>query len=462
MPAPAMATTRRRRVDVIHALLRDGDVRRLRRFLTRVDEVQIASQLDNLAPESQIQVLRLLPAERRPAVLVKMRYEAAALLVGRLAPEEAAQLVDDLPADDAVDILGRVDDEALRRILQRLDVEDATELEELLAYDEHTAGGIMSPRMFTVPPDITVGEALVRLQRAQAADTLPTRAFYVYVIDGEGKLVGVCSLFMLVTQKSNVAVRDVMQPEVVSVRVDTDQEDVADVVSRYDVVAIPVVDADNVLLGLVDGVDVVDVIREEATEDILKMAGAGEELAEARSFAMSLRARWRWLLAAAVGGTVAALSLSGFDSALADVPALAFFMPVVAGMGGNIGMQSSTIVVRGLAVGFLEAQRLRGLVSREVGLGASLGLIYGLLIGLAAVYVGADAAEPWRLGLVVAGGCAGSMTLAAFVGTCVPLALDRFGVDPAIATGPFVTTSVDVMGLLFYFWLAYALLGIGA
>src|SRR5690349_21478073 len=168
MRAPSsMATTRRRRVDVIHALLRDGDVRRLRRFLTRVDEVQIASQLDNLAPESQIEVLRLLPAERRPVVLAKMRYEAAATLVSRLAPEEAAQLVDDLPADDAVDILGRIDDDALRRILQRLDVEDATELEELLAYDEHTAGGIMSPRMFTVPPDITVGEALVRLQRAQ-------------------------------------------------------------------------------------------------------------------------------------------------------------------------------------------------------------------------------------------------------------------------------------------------------
>jgi magnesium transporter len=395
-------------------------------------------------------------------VLAKMRYEAAATLVARLAPEEAAQLLDDLPKDDAVDILGRIADDTLHAILKRLDVEDANELEELLAYDEHTAGGIMSPRMFTVPPDISVGEALVRLQRAQLAGTLPSRAFYVYVVDPDNKLVGVCSLFMLVTNKPNVAVRDVMQPEVVSVRVETDQEDVADTVSRYDLLSVPVVDADNVLLGLVDVDDVVDVIREEATEDILKMAGAGEELSEARSFSASLKARWRWLMAAAVGGTVAALSLSGFDSALATTPALAFFMPVVAGMGGNIGMQSSTIVVRGLAVGFIEAQRLRGLVSREVGLGASLGLIYGILIGLAAVYVGADNAEPWRLGVVVAGGCVGSMTLAALVGTCVPLALDRFGVDPAIATGPFVTTSVDVMGLLFYFWLAHALLGIGA
>ena len=456
-----MASTRRRRVDDIHALLREEDLRRLRRLLTRFDEVQIASQLDNLAPELQIQVLQLLPTERRPAVLANMRYEAAATLVARLAPEEAARILDDLPQDDAVDILGRIDHDTLRAILKRLDVEDAHELEELLAYDEHTAGGIMSPRMFTVPPDITVGEALVRLQRAQLAGSLPSRAFYVYVVDADNKLAGVCSLFQLVTNKPNVAMRDVMQPEVVSVRVDMDQEDVADTVSRYDLLAVPVVDADNVLLGLVDVDDVVDVIREEATEDILKMAGAGEELSEARSFSASLRARWRWLMAAAVGGTVAALSLSGFDTALATAPALAFFMPVVAGMGGNIGMQSSTIVVRGLAVGFIEAQRIRGLVSREVGLGASLGLIYGFLIGLSALYVGNDHAEPWRLGLVVAGGCAGSMTLAALVGTCVPLALDRFGVDPAIATGPFVTTSVDVMGLLFYFWLAHALLGIG-
>lgn len=442
----------------IHDLLADGDLRRLRRTLTRFDEVQIAGQLDNLGPDEQITILRLLPADRRAPVLAQMRYEAAAHLVARLAPEEAASLLDDLPVDDAVDILGRIDDGKLAEILARLDRSDAEELEGLLAYDEHTAGGIMSPTFVSAAPDDTVADVVHRLQNAEE---LPSRVFYVYVVDKDGKLIGVCSLRALVTNRPLVRIRDIMQPEVVSVPVATDQEVVADVVSRYDLVAVPVVDAANRMLGLVDVDDVVDVIREEATEDILKMAGAGEELAEARSFSASLRARWRWLMAAALGGTVAAISLAGFDDALAHVPALAFFMPVVAGMGGNVGMQSSTIVVRGLAVGFLEAQRLRRLVLREVGLGASLGLIYGLLIGASALWVGADLAEPWRLGLVVAFGCAGSMTLAAFVGTCTPLALDRFGVDPAIATGPFVTTSVDVMGLLSYFWLASVLLGVG-
>ena len=192
------------------------------------------------------------------------------------------------------------------------------------------------------------------------------------------------------------------------------------------------------------------------------MAGAGEELADARSFLASFRVRWRWLMAAALGGVTAAVALAGFDNALARVPALAFFMPVVAGMGGNVGMQSSTIVVRGLAVGFVEAERVKRLVVREVSLGASLGLIYGLLIATVSLWVSGEGTDPIRLGAVVAAGTAGSMTIAATVGTCTPLILDRYNVDPAVATGPFVTTAVDIMGLLFYFWLASVLLGVAA
>jgi magnesium transporter len=440
----------------IHELLRDGDQRRLRRTLTRLDDVQIASQLDNLAPDDQVAMLGVLPLERRSGVVARMRYEAAASIIGRIAPEEAAALLDDLTLDDAADILGRVDDERLGKILARLDSEDADALEELLAYDDDTAGGIMSPRFFAAKADDTVAETLARLQ---AAD-LPTYVMYVYVVDGDGKLVGVCSLRLFVQRRGHERIRDFMQAEVVSVRDDADQEYVADLVSRYDLVAMPVVDAHNVLIGVVEVDDVVDVIREEATEDILQMAGAGHDLAQARSFWPSLQARWRWLGAAATGGILAAFSLSSFDGSLAQVPSLAFFMPVVAGMGGNVGMQSSTIVVRGLAVGFLEAERARKLVVREVALGASLGLLYGVLIGLFAFWIGIDTAEPWRLGMVVSLGCAGSMVLAAFVGTCTPLGLDRLGVDPAIATGPFVTTAVDVMGLLFYFFLANVLLGI--
>jgi magnesium transporter len=449
--------TRTRKIQVIHTLLRARDLRRLRRTLARLDDVQVAAQLDNLQPEAQLLVLAHLNPERRGEVLASMRYEAAAQVVMQLAPDDAASLLDDLDVDDAVDILGRIDEERLGEILSKLDRDDADELEQLLSYDENTAGGIMSPNFFRVSSVATVGDALAMIQDEEEP---PETAFYVYVVDEQDHLIGVCSLRMLVISRPSQRIADVMAPQTVSVSVDTDQEEVAEVVSRYDLVAVPVVDAQNRLLGIIDVDDIVDVIREEATEDILKMAGAGEELAESRTFIGSFRVRWRWLLAAALGGTLAALSLSGFEATLAQVPELALFMPVVAGMGGNIGMQSSTIVVRGLAVGYVEAHRVRQLITRELALGASLGLLYGLLIGSASFFVG-EAVDGLRLGLVIMLGTTGSMTIAAGVGTCTPLILDRYGVDPAVATGPFVTTSVDVMGLLFYFWLATRLLDLG-
>lgn len=452
-----MSTTRTRKIDVIHTLLRAGDKRRLRRVLERLDDVQVAGQIDNLDPSDQVTVLGLLPVERRAEVVGAMRYEVAAPLLARLAPEEAASVVDNLETDDAVDILGRIGEEQLTQILARLEKDDAEEIEQLLAYDERTAGGIMSPEYFSVLPEATVGAVL---EEIQTAEEIPDGAFYVYVTDADERLVGVCSLRMLVTSRPHQRVADIMLTELVSVRPETHQEDVAELVSRYDLVAVPVVDANHRLLGVIEVDDVVDVIREEATEDILKMAGAGAALAEARSFGSSFRARWKWLGVAALGGVVVATSLSNFDAALASVPALALFMPVVAGMGGNVGTQSSTIVVRGLAVGFVESARVRRLIAREVGLGATLGVLYGLLIGLCSLVLG-GAAHPVRLGVVVAGGIVGSMTIATAVGTCTPLVLDRLGIDPAVATGPFVTTSVDVMGLLFYFWLANMLLGVG-
>ncbi|MCA9691322.1 MAG: magnesium transporter, partial [Myxococcales bacterium] len=189
------------------------------------------------------------------------------------------------------------------------------------------------------------------------------------------------------------------------------------------------------------------------------MAGAGEELIDTRSFWSSFRARWPWLATAAVGGLLVAVSLQGFEEALRTIPTLALFMPVVAGMGGNVGTQSSTIVVRGLAVGYIERSRVSRLVAREVALGATLGMLYGSLIAFAAPFLGATSSDPVRLGMVVTFGMVGCMVIAAAVGTSVPLILHRFNVDPAVATGPFVTTSVDILGLLFYFWLATVLLG---
>lgn len=436
-------------------LVESGDLRRLARTLARFDVVQLGAELDNLEPAAQELVLQHLPVERRAAALAGMRYEVAAQLIGRLAPEEAAGLLDNLESDDAVDILGRIDQDKLRQILARFDAADAHAIEELLAYPEKSAGGIMSPSFFSVHQDVTIAEA-TRL--IQTADELPQHVQYLYVVDEHDRLVGVIGLRDLVLSKPDQPIHSVMATELVTVTADTDQEKVAECASRYDLVAIPVVDDQRRLLGVVTIDDIVDVLREEATEDILRMAGAGQMLVDTRSFVASFRTRLPWLGAAAAGGLLVAISLQGFEDALRSVPALALFMPVVAGMGGNVGTQSSTIVVRGIAVGYVEHTRIGRLVLREVALGASLGMIYGIVIALVAPLVGTAGSDPLGLGLVITLGMMGSMIIAAAVGTSVPLILHRLNIDPAIATGPFVTTAVDILGLLLYFWLATILL----
>ncbi|MFV8756080.1 magnesium transporter [Nannocystaceae bacterium ST9] len=438
-------------------MLRRHEGRRLARALQRLDAVQIARELESFASEQQDQILQILPVERRAEVFAELRYETAADIVRRLAPQEAADILDDLEHDDVADILGRLEEAQLRQILARLEPQNADQVEELLGYDENSAGGIMSTDFIKVYDNVTMGEAVRTIQELEDP---PDHAFYVYVVDEDERLVGVISLRQLLTAKRDDSVREAMEAELHYVDREADQEVVADIASRYDLTAIPVVDEQRRLVGVITIDDIVDVIREEATEDILKMAGAGEELFETRAFWSSFKARMPWLFAAALGGVLVAFALSGFEGALQAVPVLALFMPVVAGMGGNVGTQSSTIVVRGLAVGYVEVNALWRLVLREMTLGLSLGLIYGLLIAFAAPFVSADVDDPLALGVVLTLGMMGSMTIAATVGTSIPLLMHSLKIDPAVSTGPFVTTAVDILGLMFYFWLATVLLGV--
>ncbi len=451
-----MARTLRIDIDLSRSL-RDDDTRALVRSLAEFDDVQLAGAIGNCSAADQDRVLMLLPAVRRSEVFGQLRPEVAGEILGRIAPEEGAALLEEQDADDAADILGELDPARLREILARFDPEDIEELNELLAYDEDSAGGIMSPHFVHIEPDGTIAELF---EIIRALEDPPSQIFYSYVLDDDDRLLGIISLRALVLADPSLRVRQVMKRDVISVTPDADQELVADIASRYDLTAVPVVDAERRMLGVVTIDDIVDVLTEEATEDILKMAGAGEEIIDTQSFGSSFRARVPWLAAAAAGGVLVAAALSGFEGALQSVPVLALFMPVVAGMGGNVGTQSSTIVVRGLAVGYVERGRLASIVGREVGLGATLGLIYGIAIALAAPFVGGEVSDPLALGLVLTFGMIGSMTIAATVGASIPLLMDRLKIDPAVSTGPFVTTAVDILGLLFYFWLATVLLGV--
>ncbi|MEE9384129.1 MAG: magnesium transporter [Nannocystaceae bacterium] len=345
----------------------------------------------------------------------------------------------------------------MRGILARFDRKEADEIEGLLAYDPASAGGRMHPETIRVGQDVTVAGVIQAIQ--DQSEHLPDAVFAVYVVDDQQRLVGVVALRKLVVSRPDQPVRSIMTTDVLAVGTATDQEEVAELASRYDLVQVPVLDHQRRLVGVVTIDNIVDVLREEATEDILKMAGAGELLVDTRSFWSSFRVRLPWLVTAAAGGLLVAFSLSRFENALRTVPVLALFMPVIAGMGGNVGTQSSTIVVRGLAVGYVETFKIRRLLLREAALGVAFGIVCGSLIAGAGAWFG-EGVDPLNLGAVLVLGMIGSMTIAATVGTSVPLILHAADIDPAVATGPFVTTAVDILGLLFYFGMATLILGI--
>jgi magnesium transporter len=330
---------------------------------------------------------------------------------------------------------------------------ESEEVEDLLRYEDDTAGGIMVPDFIALKEDVTAKEAIESLQKEHSDVEMP---FYLYVVDEYEKLVGVSSLRQLVLVPPETQLKDIMATDVISVQTDMDQEEVARIVARYDFLAVPVVDGANRLVGIVTVDDVIDIIRKEATEDILKMAGAGEEFVETKSILKSTRIRLPWLFASCIGGIVAFFIIGRFEHSLMKFAYLAAFIPVIMGMGGNIGTQSSTIVVRGLATGRLSIQDIGPVVFKELAIGSILGLVYGLLIGSVAHF----RYSMVPLAVAVSLAVISSMSIAALVGSLVPMGFARINIDPAVATGPFVTTAIDILSVSFYFLIATTLLGI--
>ena len=311
----------------------------------------------------------------------------------------------------------------------------------------------MVPDFIALAEDTTAKEAIEALQKEYSDVEMP---FYLYVVDDYGKLVGVSSLRQLVLVRPETPLREFMTTDVFSVQTDMDQEEVAKIVARYDILAVPVVDDTNRLVGIVTVDDVIDIFRREATEDILKMAGVGEEFVETKSVLKSTRIRLPWLFASCVGGIVAFFIIGKFEGSLAKIATLAAFIPVIMGMGGNIGTQSSTIVVRGIATGRIDIRDFWSVIFKELTIGVILGIIYGLLIGSVAQIRYSIGALAISVGLAVIS----SMSVAALVGSLVPMAFARIHIDPAVATGPFVTTAIDIISVTFYFMIATALLGL--
>jgi len=452
-------------VDTVQKLLRRGAHRNLRKILaaTRAQDIaglfRYLSERDRLKLFSEIENI-----ETRAEVLSEVDPELMPGFLAELPDDELVTLLEAMSSDDTVDVMQHIDEERKAVLLRKMTREEMDEAEDLMRYDPDTAGGIMVPDYFALDEGCTCAEAILTLQERHEELEM---AFYVYVINEHEHLVGVISLRQLVVTAPETPLKAIMETEVVRVVTTDDQEIVARLVARYNILAIPVVDDSNRLVGIITVDDVIDVFREEATEDMFKMAGAGESVIGegAGGVFRSARGRLPWLFASWIGGIMASSILFSYSERLGKVAVLAAFIPIILGMGGNVGTQSLTVVTRGLALGRIAGPQVVGVVIREVLVGLTCGVVYGVLLSIAAtiftyITAGSISHDTALFAMTVGISLCAAMVIAATVGATVPILLQKLGFDPAVATGPFVTTSVDLLGIVVYFNVAHLLLNI--
>jgi len=439
-------------------LLRRGATKQLLNIIKKTHMADLSISFKELSHDNREKLFLLMDDPEQIGILFSMLDENLFLeFVKNVKFKRLVDIFDHMPSDDAASLLSLLDEELSDQILSKMQKEESDNVEQLMSYGEDSAGSLMVTDFIALQEETTAKQVIKALQNKYLDVEMP---FYIYVVDEYGKLVGVSSLRQLVVVHPEKPLKDFMAKDIVSVKPYTDREEVARLVSRYDYLAVPVVDDDSRIVGIVTVDDVIDILHEAADEDILKMAGVGEEYIETQTILRGTRIRLPWLFASFLGGVAAFFIINGFQDALLKFTILAAFIPVITGMGGNIGTQSSTIVVRGLATGRINIQDFFKVVSKELAVGIILGLIYGVFIGVIAKII--FSAEIFSVALAFSVGLAiiCSMSMAALVGSMVPLALERLSIDPAVATGPFVTTSIDIVSVYCYFTIASKLFGL--
>lgn len=443
-------------LDTLRRLYRRGATENIRKLIRKTHPADLAWVFRSLPLAEQKAIFEIIAHTDLVAGFLSELDESIMVeLVEDLSPSFMADVVTSMASDDAADLLEALPNDIAAIIQKHMEADDRNEVEELLKYDPETAGGIMSPDFMYLDEDLTVEEAIGKVQKRSEEKEM---VFYLYITHGDGQLAGVLSLRELLMHPMHRQLKNIMNTSVISVTTDTDQEEVAHIVSQYNLLALPVVDATFKLIGIITVDDVIDVIREEATEDFLQMAGAGKDneiLLKPLHQKILLRAPW--LFASWIGGVAAIFIINSFEYELKQVLALASFIPIIAGMGGNIATQSSTIVVRGLATGRVNMLHFFKIVGKETLVGVALGTMFGLLLGLLATF---QHTTHVNLGLVVGISVFAVMAMAATLGTVIPMLLKRFNIDAAIATGPFITTFIDVLGISLYFVVAKHFLNI--
>ncbi|MGW8288112.1 MAG: magnesium transporter [Desulfobulbales bacterium] len=441
-------------LDTVRRLNRRGAVAHILKLLHKTHPADMAWVFRHLTPIERKKVFSVIAqTELIGEFLSEVDQSIMLELVQDLTPKFMVAVVSEMASDDVADLLEALPEEMANEIRQLMGKEDRDEVDELLQYHPETAGGLMSPDFMALDGELTAGDAIKIVQERSEEMEM---SFYLYITHGEGQLAGVISLRELLLHPPYRQLKNIMNSNVTSVTTDTNQDEVAHVISQYNILAVPVVDSGYKLVGIVTVDDIIDVIREEATEDFLQMAGAGKDteilLKPTLANAMT---RAPWLFASWIGGIMAMLIISFFNNELQKVLALAAFIPIINGMGGNIATQSSTIIIRGIATGRVNMQELAKVVFKEMRVGLLLGAVYGSFLGVLAFF---GYAQYKNLGFVVGLAMFFVMTLAVTVASFVPLILKRLNFDAAIATGPFVTTSIDILGVLTYFLIAKVLL----
>lgn len=438
-------------------LLSEENTEELSDYLDQLHPVELMNVIGAVDSEIQPALLRHVRGLDQIAALISYAEHLRPLILPFLDDSRIAAITRRLEDDEAVDVIGELPRRRQVSVLRRLSPQRARELLSLLAYDQETAGGLMTTAFVSVRPDALVNEAVEKIRSGLSSGDMDpdTDVYDVYVLDDEERIQGTCSLRDLLAASGLARMDSIMQHDVVTVSPDDDQERVITLTKDYALRAIPVVAPENEkMLGIITVDDVLDVMEEESTQDILRLAGTEDTDYVGASILTALKARTPWLVASWAGGIGGALLLGSFGGVLERYVALAFFMPVVFGMGGNVGSQSSTITVRGLALGDLVETRVFSRARTEAMVGLTLGCAFGMLLAGASFVIFHDR----HLSEVVGTSIFATMTCAATMGSVIPVFFKRLGYDPAVASGPLVTTLTDLLSILIYFSVATVLL----
>ncbi len=438
----------------LKSLIAEGKTARIQQLLHDIHYADLAEILTLLSSQESTHLIKILDSNKTADALAEIDEDLRETLLQNLSAEEIAEEIQELDTDDAADLIAELPDALQEDVISAIEDDTYVEdLRELLTYDDNSAGGLMAKELVKVQEDLSVLKCINTI-RKQAQDV--TRVHSIYVVDKKNCLKGRLSLKDLITANNKAIVNDIYIPKVDYVTVDTPGEEVAKVMSKYDLEAIPVVDDKKRLLGRITIDDIVDLIKEEAEKDYQLAAGIASDVeADDTIFALS-RARLPWLFLGLLGGLGSVFILKDFETimALPELRNLFFYTPLIAAMAGNVGVQSSAIIVQGLANDIVKGSLLNRLV-KEVG----LSLFNGLILAVLLILFGFIIQQELLLSLTIAGAMMGVIVVAALIGTFVPIVLEKRGIDPAIATGPFITTCNDIFGIFLFFYIAKLALG---